>query len=246
MINYNSCNAYFRSLKKKKYLSKEKEQELFRLYKEENSLKARNEIIETNIRFVLRVALNYKSQPLPFRDLFNEGVMGLIRAIESFDYTRNLKFITYAVWWIRAYINRAIHEQSHIVKPPVKEKNECEKPVSLDVAVKSEDRQKLTIKDMLSDDKFKEIETSIENKKLRKIIKIFFSGLSDKEGYVLTKIYGLDGHPMTLETIGMHLNVVRERVRQIKEKALRKLQRKYKLESCSGNKEFYDELHLFS
>ena len=70
------------------------------------------------MRFVLKVAIRYRHCPIPLPDLVSEGAMGLIRAIESFEHSRGLKFISYGVWWIKAYITRAINEQGNLIRLP--------------------------------------------------------------------------------------------------------------------------------
>lgn len=234
MVNYNSTSSYFKTVPDYDVLDKEREQELFKLYKEENNLKARNIIILSNIRFVFKVALRYKNQPLPFRDLFNEGIIGLIRATTTYDYTRNLRFISYAVWWIRAYCNRAINEKSNIVKQPQRttlkerEKKKEEKPEDFEYYTSIFNDHLLNNNDELINNDENDITNSIEKEKLYKIIKVFFNDLSEKEVYILKNVFGLEGHEMTLEDIRIKINLSKERVRQLKEKALIKLRKKYK------------------
>ena len=98
-------------------LSIDEEKELFHLISQGNK-KARDKLIEANMKFVISVAKEYSYANLSTSDLVAEGTIGLIRAIQSFDYTRGLKFITYAVWWIRAFITRAVNEQGSLVRLP--------------------------------------------------------------------------------------------------------------------------------
>ena len=102
-----TLKRYLEDIRRTAPLSREEEQILFQKAKEGDKI-ARKKLISANMRFVLKVAIQYRGCPIPLPDLVSEGAMGLVRAIESFEHTRGLKFISYGVWWIKAYITRAI------------------------------------------------------------------------------------------------------------------------------------------
>jgi RNA polymerase primary sigma factor len=110
--------AYFVDLDRHKPLTTSEEQELFRSYRAGNQA-AKKRIINSNLRFVIKVARTYSGQGVPLADLISEGNFGLMSAVEKFDPDKNFKFISYAVWWIRQSILKAISDQSRIVAIPV-------------------------------------------------------------------------------------------------------------------------------
>ena len=102
-----AVNNYYESLKKCKPVSREEERKLVKLAKQ-GDISAKNRILESNLRFVFNVAKNYKGCGVSLNELISEGNMGLIKAIEKFDLTKEVKFISYAVWWIRQGIQAYI------------------------------------------------------------------------------------------------------------------------------------------
>lgn len=112
-----TLKRYLDDIRKTAPLTREEEQILFQKAKEGDKI-ARQKLISANMRFVLKVAIQYRGCPIPLPDLVSEGAMGLVRAIESFEHTRGLKFISYGVWWIKAYITRAINEQGNLIRLP--------------------------------------------------------------------------------------------------------------------------------
>jgi len=125
-----SMRRYLEDIRKTSPYSRKAEQELFRLCRQGNA-KARAAIISGNIRFVLKVALQYRGCPIPTSDLISEGAMGLARAIDNFDHTRGLKFISYAVWWIKAYITRVINEEGTLIRLPANQHLKIRQALSL-------------------------------------------------------------------------------------------------------------------
>ncbi len=99
-------------------LSKEEEQELAASIRSKDKAKALNELVESNLSFVVKIASEYRNLGLPFEDLLNEGNIGLIEAAHHFDHNRGTKFITYAIWWIRKSILRALSQHSNLVRIP--------------------------------------------------------------------------------------------------------------------------------
>ena len=226
---------------------------------------ALDKLVRSNLRFVVSVAKKYQNQGVMLSDLINEGNLGLIRAAHRFDETRGIKFISYAVWWIRQAILQALADQSRIVRIPVNRAGVLHRigkstssltqelgrtPTAFEIAddldLSAEEvrrglrisRSHLSIDapgprqeddgsplvDYLPDEFALDPEGEAYEKVLEEIVDQALTTLDPREAKVLRLYFGLDDQaPMTLEEIGEVLGVTRERVRQIKEKALERL-----------------------
>lgn len=222
-----------------------------------------DKLVRSNLRFVVSVAKRYQNQGVPLSDLINEGNVGLIRAAHRFDESRGIKFISYAVWWIRQAILQALAEQSRIVRVPLNragalhrigrrsaallqelgreptaqelahDMEVSEEEISSTLAISQsylsldapmgpgEDNRLL---DYLPDQFSPDPEDGAYEEALRETVDGALASLREREAKVLRLYFGLDDQePMTLEEIGTLLGITRERVRQIKEKALQRL-----------------------
>ena len=208
---------------------------------------ALEKLTRANLRFVVSVAKQYQNQGLSLPDLINEGNLGLIKAAEKFDETRGFKFISYAVWWIRQSILQALAEQSRIVRLPLNQVgslNKISKAFSkfeqenerrpspeeladeLEIPVdKISDTLKVSGRHISVDAPFVEGEV---NESLSREIDRALSTLSEREKEIIQMFFGITHQEMTLEEIGDKFNLTRERVRQIKEKAIRRLRQNTK------------------
>jgi len=224
---------------------------------------ALDKLVRSNLRFVVSVAKKYQNQGVSLSDLINEGNLGLIRAAHKFDETKGIKFISYAVWWIRQAILQALAEQSRIVRVPLNragtlhrisrrssaleqelgrqptaaevaegmdiEVEEVEKTlsisqnhVSLDAPLTPGEENRLL--DYLPDTQNPGPDAETFEHALTQSIEEVLRSLKEREAKILRLYFGLDSpEPMTLEEIGSQLGITRERVRQIKEKALSRL-----------------------
>ncbi len=263
----NILQLYFRDLQEYEPLSREEEAELLRRAKQ-GDREAIEKLIKHNLRFVVRIAKQYDGLGVPLPDLIDEGNLGLMRAIERFDPSKGVRFLTYAIWWIRQAILRAIQQQSRNVpiprekrdlrknieeflrerlhdtgeEPTVEEiaralnipREEVQKArdlvfseISLDTEViPGEDR--LRLEDILETTRPTPREVWQREETIRKVHEILDQHLDPREALILKMYFGI-GYPRnhSLEEIGKQLNISRERVRQIKDRALRKLQYHY-------------------
>lgn len=220
-------------------------------------------LVRANLRFVVSVAKKYQHQGVPLSDLIEEGNLGLIRAAHKFDETKGIKFISYAVWWIRQAILQALAEQSRIVRVPLNRAGtlhrisrrantlrqelgreathaeiaegmdlseaEVAKTVaismghlSLDAPLGAGDDTRLL--DYLADEDSLAPDEQAFERALADTVAESLAVLKERERRILCLYFGLDGDdPMTLEEIGTRTGITRERVRQIKEKALSRL-----------------------
>lgn len=260
----NSVKVYLSQINKKPLLTFEKEQQLGAKILLGDK-KAKQEMMEGNLRLVVYLAKPYigKSK-LTFLDLIQEGNLGLAKAVEKFDYTKGYKFSTYASYWIKQSISRAIIDQNKTIRLPVhivelnskvsKAKNELfnklnreptsaeiaefmgepekkvkeilnliKDPVSLNTTI-GNDEDETSLEELVEDKSCRDPETeSISNSIKKKILEVL-STLDSREREVIQLRFGLeDNFPRTLEEIGEHFNLTKERIRQIEQKALNKL-----------------------
>jgi RNA polymerase primary sigma factor len=183
-------------------------------------MKARNELLEANLKFVFDVAKRYSGRGVPMGDLISEGNIGLIKAIEKFDESNDVKFISYAVWWIRHSMLDAIQKRK------LTESVELESGVSNDNVFAS----KLSDEEDDESDGYSiyqfEDDSDISERmsKQNALINKMFCSLNQREMKVINHYFGIDDNKkMNLIEIGDELGITSERVRQIKNSAIRKM-----------------------
>lgn len=243
-----TLKRYLDDIRKTAPLSRDEEQYLFQQAARGNR-RAREKLISANMRFVLKVAIQYRGCPIPLPDLVSEGAMGLVRAIESFDYSRGLKFISYGVWWIKAYITRAINEQGNLIRLPANQHLRVRKAlkeqsrgkeigedireliqigqrgVSFDSPLKAD--SKATYAEVLADGNASNPEANTEIQNVEHLARDLMEQLPEREAKVIAGIFGINQEaPQTLREVGESMNISHERVRQLRDQALRRI-RKY-------------------
>ncbi len=215
-----TVKTYYNELKKYKPISREKEREL--LIKAKNGdLKAQNEILTANLRFVFNIASRYKGNGAAISDLISEGNLGLIKAMQKFDLSKDVKFISYAVWWVRNAMQEFIKKRQASLNIE-KEDKTLSTPLVSNGIPDSEDEWVERREVMLSNE---EDEAKQElHKNQRRIIDALMSKLQGREKKIVIEYYGIDGKKSkNLEELGKELGITKERVRQIKQVALNKL-----------------------
>jgi RNA polymerase primary sigma factor len=259
-----SLRLYLRSIGRVELLTASQEVGLAKRI-ERGDMIAKRQMVEANLRLVVSIAKGYLGRGLSFLDLIQEGSLGLIRAVEKFDYRRGYKFSTYATWWIRQAVTRAIADKARTIRIPVHmveklnrvahvERNLVQRlgrepepeeiaaelrwpigevreilrvaqmPVSLEKPVGDEDDSELGdfVADETVAEPFEEASEHLQKEGVRRAL----DALPERERQVIELRYGLTGSdPLTLEEVGNTFGVTRERIRQIENNTLKKLQR---------------------
>ena len=258
-----SLRLYLRSIGRVQLLTADREVALAQRI-ERGDLVAKQEMVEANLRLVVSIAKGYLGRGLSFLDLIQEGSLGLIRAVEKFDYRRGYKFSTYATWWIRQAVTRAIADKGRTIRIPVHmveklnkvvhverqlvqelgreptpeeiaKQLECtsrevreilrmaQQPVSLEKPIGEEEESELGdfVEDEYAESPFETASTNLRKENVRRAL----DALPQREREVIEMRFGLTGaRPYTLEEVGRAFNVTRERIRQIENHTLKKLE----------------------
>src|SRR6266576_283917 len=252
-----SLRLYLREIGKVSLLTADQEVYLAKRI-ERGDMSAKTQMIEANLRLVVSIAKSYLGRGLSFLDLIQEGSLGLIRAVEKFDYRKGYKFSTYATWWIRQAVTRAIADKARTIRIPVhmvvhierqlvqrlgrepkpeeiaeelemttEEVREilrmAQHPVSLEKPIGEEEDSELG--DFVEDENSETPDEAASLTLRRSDIEVALASLPERERQVIELRFGLTGgQPCTLEEVGKAFGVTRERIRQIENNTLKKLE----------------------
>ncbi len=258
-----SLRLYLRSIGRVNLLTAQEEQDLAKRI-EKGDLEAKQRMVEANLRLVVSIAKSYLGRGLTFLDLIQEGSLGLIRAVEKFDHRRGFKFSTYATWWIRQAVTRAIADKGRTIRIPVhmverlnkvvhverqlvqqlgREPTDAEVALELDCSIREVRdimrlaQQPVSLEKPVGDEEESELGDFVEDKAAespfeiasenlrRENVRRALAALPCREREVIEMRFGLTGgQPRTLEEVGRAFNVTRERIRQIENHTLKKLE----------------------
>lgn len=192
--------------------------------------KALEKLTKANLTFVVSIAHQYKEQGLDEDDLISEGNIGMMYAAQKFDGSKGIRFVKFAAPYIRKAIEKSIKEQTTLYKVPKKENKLFEKkrakPVSLDQPIPVGSNNKLTLQNLIPNNNNKDTDDSVNSNILNTILMQSINCLNEREKAVITQLYGINGTSLTMAEVATSLGLKRERVRQIRNTALRKLYRK--------------------
>ncbi|RKZ00978.1 MAG: hypothetical protein DRQ10_03035 [Candidatus Hydrothermota bacterium] len=266
-VDERSLEIYLKEIAELPQLTEEEERELIRRA-QAGDKEAREKLIYSYLKFVVAVAKRYQGYGVPLADLINEGNLGLLRALQRFDLNRKVRFLSYANWWIRQAIMKALHEQSRLIRvspesrAKLKRVKEAESDLmqetgeeptfeeiakelgvspeevkkAYDIAIHEisieqpvyRDSDKVTLADILDQDALPSPEKAYEERERRDKIREALKILKPRDRRVLELYFGLrDGRPRTLEEIGREMGVSRERIRQLKDRALRQIRERF-------------------
>lgn len=254
IISTEEIQQYIKDIRKIPVISHERQEEIFKQLNDSKlTKKEKNEILDElitgNLRFVISVAKMYQNQGLDIMDLISEGNIGLIKAAEKFNPSSGLKFISYAVWWIRQSIMASLNENARTIRIPSNLVQEAQKQKKKDSVTEedsflySEDSSTLTNNLPYCVGLFNEIneegDTLIDvipnvnsespeqilnsTEEIKKKVQLMLGVLDERERIIVTKYFGLTGVESNLEDLGEEFGCTKERIRQLKDKAIKKL-----------------------
>ncbi len=262
-----SLEYYFKSIENLPSLSREEERELI-LKAQSGDREAVEKLLYANLKYVVAIAKKYRDRGVPLADLINEGNMGLLKAIKRFDPNKNVRFMSYAIWWVKQAILNAIASQgkdirvSHTAKIKAKELldigedlsqemgslstiqdiarevnlperevtevlRHIQREVPLEALVREED-SKSHIPEFMAQDALPSPEQALKQEAMKKAVQDALKTLSPRERYIIKRFFGLDeDEPEPLSQIAKRLGISRERARQLKDRALKKLKERF-------------------
>jgi RNA polymerase primary sigma factor len=253
IINTEEIQHYIKDIKKIPVITHERQDEIFKKLLERNTtetekLELKKELITGNLRFVISIAKSYQGLGLDLMDLISEGNLGLIKASEEFDPSRGLKFISYAVWWVRQSILSSLNEDSRTIRIPsniIQEmqkdnkqletdfkdiNNLCESKISysvpncicLDNQINEDGDTLIDIIPNKNADNPEEFLNS-NSDEIKMKVHYMLSVLDEREKTIIERYFGLTGIESNLDELGEEFGCTKERVRQLRDKAIKKL-----------------------
>lgn len=270
-VDAKSLRHYLEAIGKFPVLSEEEEKSLGEKIRQGDPAAVQT-LVKSNLRFVVSYVKKYRGMGLGLLDLIDEGNVGLIEAARRFDPSRGVRFVSYAVWWIRQAIVHALTLHSRVYNIPQKLADQISQmkkrraglktalgrePTREEIAqamgvsetdiddleildernlsLSDKVNEDLEVEDRISDPAAPSVEDALIKASVQQRIRDILAELDEKEALVLKLRFGLDDdRPRTLQEIGARLNLTRERIRQIEQKAMRKLSRSHKLQHLRG------------
>ena len=254
LLNADEIHSCVKDLRKIPVISHQRQEEIFTSLNdkgvtESEKRKLHNELIVGNLRFVISVAKMYQNQGMDLLDLISEGNIGLIKAAERFDPTSGLKFISYAVWWVRQSIMASLNENARTIRIPSNLVQEAQKARKDELNeedkfhISNEESTPIGVNLPYCVGLYKEINEEgdqlidvIPNRdvespdailnspeEIKKKVNLMLSVLDDREKIIIEKYYGLTGIESNLEDLGEEFGCTKERIRQLRDKAIKKL-----------------------
>lgn len=226
-----SNEKYIEEIAHEQLLSDKEEQELAEKIKIGDAM-ALEKLTKANLKFVVSLAHQYRNRGLGEDDLISEGNIGMMYAAQRFDGKKGVRFVVFAAPYIRKAMEEAIKELSTLYKLPKNEKNKYEKirsrALSIDQPVPVGSNNNFTLQHILENENAKQTDDQLNQDILSNEIQKGLDVLDEREKRIITYIYGLTGSHYTMAEIAEEMGLKRERVRQIRDKALRKLHKKMK------------------
>jgi RNA polymerase primary sigma factor len=253
LINTEEVQQYIKDIRKIPVISNERQEEIFKLLNGKNLTKndrkkLYDELVRGNLRFVISVAKMYQNQGLDVLDLISEGNIGLIKAAERFDPSNGVKFISYAVWWIKQSILASLNDNARTIRLPsniVLENQKLKKNDSIDEDNHISDFFETQINpnlphciglfDNINEDGDQLIDVIPNkeadnpenilntNEEIKKKVSLMLGILDEREKIIIEKYFGLTGIESNLEDLGEEFGCTKERIRQLKDRAIKKL-----------------------
>ena len=253
ITNTEEIQQYIKDIRKIPVISHERQEEIFtslkKITKEEKS-KLHEELIVGNLRFVISVAKMYQNQGMDIMDLISEGNIGLMKAAERFDPTSGLKFISYAVWWVRQSIMASLNENARTIRLPsnlIQEAQKAKKdeisdednffinngndenPISTNLPYcvglyKTINEEGDQLIDMIPNKNVESPDAILNSpEEIKKKVAMMLSVLDEREKTIIERYYGLTGVESNLDDLGEEFGCTKERIRQLRDKAIKKL-----------------------
>jgi RNA polymerase primary sigma factor len=255
ITNTEEIQQYIKDIRKISVISHERQEEIFALLNDkkiskELKSKLHEELIVGNLRFVISVAKMYQNQGMDIMDLISEGNIGLMKAAERFDPTSGLKFISYAVWWVRQSIMASLNENARTIRLPSNliqeaqkaKKHEVsdednffiggdveEKPISTNLPYcvglyKTINEEGDQLIDMIPNKEAESPDAILNSpEEIKKKVALMLNVLDEREKIIIEKYYGLTGIECNLDDLGEEFGCTKERIRQLRDKAIKKL-----------------------
>ena len=225
----NSLNKYLDSIGRQQLLSDDEERQLSEQIKQGNQ-RAIGRLVESNLRFVVKIASQYRGQGLGLDDLICEGNLAMMSAAAKFDATCGARFVSYAAPYVRRQIEKAIEQQNGIYKVPrdvEKAARQNGRPLSVDAPLGG--RTNMSLLSVLVNNDSPQADERVYNQNIEHAIEFALLTLTSREALVINRFFGLDRERETMSEIAEDLGLKRERVRQILNRAIRRLKKNYRV-----------------